>query len=480
MKQKKIGLSVLLFAGFVLWCYPLFLKSTFGPVSFEQFLFHLMNPLKGTHPKLYLKGVGYAILLPLLLTAIVRRPSLFLPRKWKQKVFVWEKSRWQVWVAVVSFIAAVAFQIHVLKIHDWYESVSHPTTIYRDYYHVSRPDEVRFMQKKNAVVIYMESMENTYGNGSVFQKNYIPELTDLEAKNISFKRFHQYAGTQWTIAGVFSGMCGIPLKIPLKGTRLDMFKTFVPGAQCIPEVLAENGYETGMILGTNAEFSGMDNLAKGHGFNTYWGIEEIKSEKGELTPDMMGHGWGLNDEAMFNFAKEKIGAAAKRGKPFFFVLETMDTHFPNGFFNPRICAASEHNMTDAISCSSKQITAFVDWIKSQPFGKNTAIILLGDHIAMSNDVYDDLIKNPERQVMNIFMNGAVHGPVRAREFGTFDFAPTILAFMGAIVPDDSWGLGRNLFGKGKTLTEELGVEVVKKEIQRYAKEYQALFEERKK
>ena len=479
MKQKGVFLSLFVFVGCVLWCYPLFLKSTFGPVSFEQFLFHLMNPLKGTHPKLYLKGLGYAFLLPLLITAVVRQPSLFLPKKLKSKMAAWEKSRWQVGLAVLSFVAALGFQVHVLKIHEWYESVSNPTTIYRDYYRVTRPENVRFTQKKNAVVIYMESMENTYGNGSVFQKNYIPELTQLEAKNTSFKRFYQYPGTQWTMAGVFSGLCGIPLRIPLKGTRLDMFKTFVPGAQCIPEVLAANGYETGMILGTNAEFSGQDNFAKGHGFKSYWGIEEIEREKGKLAPEMMGHGWGLNDEALFNFAKEKITQAAANGKPFFFVLETMDTHFPNGFFNPRLCEAVEQNMTDAISCSAKQIEGFVRWIQNQPFGKDTAIILMGDHIAMANDVYEELIKNPERQVMNIFMNGAVKKTVKEREFGTFDFAPTILAYLGAVVPDESWGLGRNLFSSVKTVTEELGFERVKKEVQRYSKEYQAFFQQQK-
>ena len=478
MTRKKVFLSAFVFVGFVLWCYPLFLKTTFGPVSFEQFLFHLMNPLKGTHPKLYIKGIGYAFLLPLLLSALYRRPSLFLPKKWKQKVICWEVSRWQGRLAVLSFMAAVAFQIHVLKIGEWYESVSNPTTIFKDYYRVLNPEEVQFKQKKNAVLIYMESIENTYGDMSVFQKNYIPELKKLERENMSFRRFYQYPGTQWTMAGVFSGLCGIPLKIPLRGTRLDMFKTFVPGAKCIPEVLAANGYRTEMILGSNAEFSGMDNFAKGHGFNAYWGIQEIEREKGKLTPDMMGHGWGLNDEAMFGFAKERIKAAAATGKPFFFVLETMDTHFPNGYFNPRICARVENNMTDAVSCSSKQIDAFVKWIQEQPFGKDTAVILLGDHIAMANDVYGELKKNPSRQVVNIFMNGISSKKAVEREFGTFDFAPTILTYLGAILPDDSWGIGRNLMSKSKTLTEEMGFEKVKREIQRYSAEYQALFQER--
>ncbi|MDY6407614.1 MAG: sulfatase-like hydrolase/transferase [Pseudomonadota bacterium] len=479
MKIKKISFYLLVFLGFVLWCYPLFLKTTFGPVSFEQFLFHLVNPIKGTHPKIYLKGIGYAFLLPLFLTIIFCRPSLLLPRKKQKMAQKWELNHFRWVFAWISLVGALGFQVYILKIHQWYDSVTHPTTIFKEHYRVYDPKSVHFTQKKNAIIIYMESMENTYGNGSVFKKNYIPELTQLAQMHTSFNRFYQYPGTQWTMAGVFSSLCGIPLKIPLKGTRLDMFKTFLPGAVCIPEVLSANGYETAMILGTNAEFSGMDNFAKGHGFQRYWGIHEIEREKGTLTPDMMGHGWGLNDAAMFRFAQEKITKAAQTGRPFFFVLETMDTHFPNGFFNPKICTRHEGNMTDAIQCSSKQIDAFVNWIKNQPFASDTAIILLGDHIAMANDVYDKLIKNPERQVMNIFINGVSQNNIKKkRAFGTFDFAPTILAYMGAILPDNSWGLGRSLLATDPTLTETFGFDTVRREIQRYSTEYQNFFRER--
>jgi len=476
--MKNKALNFLIFITFVLFCYPLFLQKTFGEVSLEQVLFHLMNPLKGTNPKLYVKGIGYLFLLPLLLALLYRKTHLFLPRKWKNGVLKWENSRFQAVGIGVLFLGAVGLQLHVLKIGEWLDSHRHPTTIFRDYAVTQQIENITFNQKKNAVVIYMESVESTYADGSVFKKNYIPELTELANRETSFDGFYQYPGTQWTIAGIFSGLCGLPLKIPMKGMRLDLFKTFLPNAVCVPQVLQAKGYETQMILGTNAEFSGMDNFASQHGFNKYWGIHEIEREKGGLTKEMMGHGWGLNDEAVFEFAKEKIGQAAQANKPFFFVIETMDTHFPNGFFNPKICQKSENNMTDVIRCSSKQIRDLVDWIQAQPFGPDTAIILFGDHIAMSNDVIKELRKNPHRQVVNIFING-VQPPEfkKKREFGTFDFAPTILAFLGGIVPGDAIGLGRNLFSETPTLTETMGTDTVKREIQKYSPEYQWFFGE---
>ncbi|MBQ7412795.1 MAG: sulfatase-like hydrolase/transferase [Alphaproteobacteria bacterium] len=475
-KIKKIIVFLLTFLGLVMWCYPLFLKKTFGPVSIEQFMFHLLYPLKGTHPKLYLKGIGYVFCLPLLLTFLFQNPIRFIPRKWKEKLIFLKSDCYLFGQAVLIILGGIVFQLYIFDIPGWYRSVSNPTTIFRDYYHVWDAEQIRFPTKKNAIVIYMESIENTYENPAIFPKNYIPELSRLKKKNLSFEGFQQYPGTQWTMGGIFSGMCGVPLKLPIKNNRLDLFKDFLPSAVCIPQILQKHGYETGMILGTNAEFSGMNNFAKQHGFKSCWGIREIEQEKGSLSPEMMGHGWGLNDEAIFNFAKEKISAAAASHKPFFFVLETMDTHFPNGFLNPRKCKVFENSITDAIRCSSKEIDSFVQWVKNQPFGKDTAIILLGDHIAMTNDVYESLIQNPHRQIVNIFINGVQSDIIRTnRSFGTFDFAPTILSFMGAILPENTWGLGRNLLSDAPTVTELLGSDAVQQEIQCYSPEYQLFF-----
>ena len=477
--KKKILLFFFVFLCFVLLCYPLFLKSTFGPVSFEQFLFHLMNPLKGTDVRLYYKGLGYAFVLPLFLTFIYMFPALFIPRKFKAIFEKWQKSKYQFVCAIILFVFSIVFQLYVLRIDVWYYGHTHPTTLFRDSYVVPKPQDVAFTEKRNAIVIYLESMENTYENFSVFDKNYIPELTKLAEENTSFDRFYQLPGTQWTIAGLVDGMCGIPLKIPMKGIRLDLFETFLPSAVCIPEILKKNGYDTGFIVGSELKFSGLDNLVSQHGFDKYWGVAEIELEKGKMTNEEKGHGWGYNDEAMFNFAREKITLVSKQDKPFFYVLMTIDTHFPNGYFNPRTCVHSENNFTDVVSCSSREVNKFVDWIKAQPFAENTAIIILGDHITMGNDVYDIISKSEDRQVINIFINGT-KTPVKKekRAFGTFDFAPSILSSMGAVLPNDSFGLGRDLFSATPTLTESLSPEKIREELQKYSPEYQNFFKPR--
>ena len=91
--KKKILLFLFVFLSFILLCYPLFLQKTFGNVSFEQVIFHLVNPLKGTDIRLYYKGFGYAFFLPLFLTFLYMYPSWFVPKKFKGKIGKWQKSK---------------------------------------------------------------------------------------------------------------------------------------------------------------------------------------------------------------------------------------------------------------------------------------------------------------------------------------------------------------------------------------------------
>ena len=234
--RKKILFSFV-FLCFILSCYPLFLRKTFGSVSFEQVIFHLMNPLKGTDIRLYYKGFAYAFALPLFLTFLYMFPSWFVPKKFKSIFFRWQNSKWQARLSGVLFTLSIVLQLHVLHIGDWYYGYTHPTTLFRDHYVAPKMQDIVFKEKRNAVIIYLEAMEKTYGNTSIFDKDYIPELTNLANQNVSFDRFYQYPGSEWTIAGLVNGMCGIPLKIPMSGVRLDLFKTFLPSAVCISQVL---------------------------------------------------------------------------------------------------------------------------------------------------------------------------------------------------------------------------------------------------
>jgi len=66
------------------------------------------------------------------------------------------------------------------------------------------------VKPKNLVLIYVESLENSYQKPTLFDKNLLTSLDQF--KGLTFSDFRQAPGTGWTIAGMIATQCGIPLK----------------------------------------------------------------------------------------------------------------------------------------------------------------------------------------------------------------------------------------------------------------------------
>ena len=151
-------------------------------------------------------------------------------------------------------------------------------------------------------------------------------------------------------------------------------------------------------------------------------------------------------------------------------LLTVDTHFPDGYRCSLCQDEHETDYKDALSCSSRQVAAFVKWIQQQDFYENTTIVISGDHLSMAAEIAKDTPEDYERTVYNCILNPAVE-PEQATErvFTTMDMFPTTLAAMGVQIEGDRLGLGTNLFSKRATLAEEIGYEALNENVSRYSK-----------
>ena len=74
--------------------------------------------------------------------------------------------------------------------------------------------------------------------------------------------------------------------------------------------------------------------------------------------------WGYEDEKLFAYAKDELNRLSKEDEPFNLTLLTVDTHFEDGY----VCELCEdqypgNQYANVISCSSRQISQFVEWIK---------------------------------------------------------------------------------------------------------------------
>lgn len=129
-----------------------------------------------------------------------------------------------------------------------------------------------------------------------------------------------------------------------------------------------------------------------------------------------------------------------------------------------------------LSCSSKRVYAFIEWLKTQPFWDNTTVIISGDHLTMDPDFLADIDENYTRTVYNCIINSAVN-PIKQKNrlFATFDLFPTTLSAMGVRIKGDRLGLGTDLFSASQTLTEKYGYENLNAELQKKSEFYNSEF-----
>lgn len=185
----------------------------------------------------------------------------------------------------------------------------------------------------------------------------------------------------------------------------------------------------------------------------------------------------MEDLHLFDFAKQKLTAIAQQEQPFAFTMLTVDTHRPNGFVCEKCVGLWGEQYENVISCSDKQVAAFIDWLKRQDFYENTTIIIAGDHITMdeeyiSRNVPDDY----DRTVYNCIINSPIttqHN--KNRQFVAADIFPTTLAALGCTIEDERLGLGTNLFSGKKTLVEEMGYDAFEEQLAMSSRYYKKHF-----
>lgn len=132
---------------------------------------------------------------------------------------------------------------------------------------------------------------------------------------------------------------------------------------------------------------------------------------------------------------------------------------------------------DIVSCSDDQISDFIDFIKTTKVYPNTAIVVIGDHLARRNPLYDTLEKSENRFIFNRFVN--INLPVSTeRSFSMLDLGATLLEMLGFVLPQKGLGLGRSLLSSQEpTLIEKYGIEHIHGEILKNSAFYKKLLKE---
>ena len=137
------------------------------------------------------------------------------------------------------------------------------------------------------------------------------------------------------------------------------------------------------MVGSDADFGGREPYFLQHGMDQV--LDIFTARKDGIIPSDYFVWWGMEDLHLFEYAKQELTEISRQDQPFAFTMLTVDTHHVGGY-RCKLCtdSTSGENYDSAISCSSRQVVEFVEWIQAQPFYENTTIIIVGDHESMDN------------------------------------------------------------------------------------------------
>ena len=464
-----IGCIVLLFLGCIAFFSARWYITEFGDTGFDSILYTLFSEMSGTDSAV-IQNFMMTALLPGLVTFVVLTLVLWAKRGTGQKIYPFTKKRARIISLILSAVMLMSAAVTV-DLPSYIAYVSQQSSIYQDEYVDPLQAKITFPEeKRNLIYIFLESMENTYMSadvGGALDRNVMPELTALvqDEDNINFSHtdgiggFHNMTGASWTIGAMVAHTSGIPLKVPIGVDRNEYGQdSFLPGVNTITNVLQEAGYYQTLMVGSDANFGGRKPYFEQHGLNRTFDIFTAR-EVGIVPPGYFVF-WGMEDMHLFDFAKQELLKIAEQEQPFNFTMLTVDTHRTNGYVCRKCIGLWGEQYENVISCSSKQVAEFVNWIKQQDFYENTTIIIAGDHITMDEGYIDrNVAEDYDRTVYNCIINSPVETEFeKNRQFVAADMFPTTLAAIGCEIEGERLGLGTNLFSGQPTLAEEMGLE----------------------
>ena len=457
----------------VITCSLRWMFDTWSNLTMDELIYHLTSPLDGTNDAMIREYIDTCIVPAVIVLLFLL--VLFAAFRKKKRYYIVMAGAIVLSVSVGALSVRGAWQD--LDMGNYVADRGTYSTFIDDNYVSPSDVELTFPQeKRNLIYIFLESMETTYADtqsGGAFDRNVIPELTQIAQENEDFSGEtadlnggYSMPGTTWTIGAMFAQTSGLPLSVSIDGNSMDTQTSFFAGAVTLGDILESQGYSQTLLIGSDAAFGGRELYFTEHG--NYEMMDYKYAVQNGLIPEDYHVWWGYEDEKLFEFARQKVTELVAQPEPFNLTMLTVDTHFEDGYVCERCPQLyGDDQYSNVMRCSSRQVSAFVQWLQQQDFYENATIILCGDHPTMDSDYCEDIDSGYTRKTYTAYINAAAQKETETRrDFTTFDQFPTTLAALGVQIEGNRLGLGTNLFSSEPTLTERFGRETEERELKK--------------
>jgi len=307
-------------------------------------------------------------------------------------------------------------------------------------------NEVNAIPGKNLVVIFMESIENTFTDSKTLP-DLTPNLNLLAKEGLTFTGISNGLNADDTFSAVYSVFMGLPILpeqiiSPLlwEGGLQDRYGGNLPS---MPFILYKAGYSQTFLQGPSLKFAGTNMLLQREKIDS-----ALSYESSGKTPEP--DSWGCSDRQLFEWGTSHFEQMASSGKPFALYLATIDTHLPAGFIYDNSEAypwanEKERRYLRAVKTTDREIGKFIAELKKSKAWDNTVVVLLTDHFLNSSNVEDILAGNKKRRHVGIVLNAGRKGTIDTPG-ATSDWGPTILSLIG-VKHNHTFPVGENLTAK---------------------------------
>lgn len=480
---SRVVLTLLAFTGLLCMFSALWYCDLFGDIGVESVLFTVLAGFAGVQGGMVASWIFSALVPSLLITGLIfflllKVPYILFKGRDAER---FDKSRIVCAIlTVVIIISSFASAFHSVGLDSFAINLLAKTKIYENEYIDPQSTNITFpKEKRNLIYIYMESMETSFFSkekGGAIDEDALSPLYNLAKDNINFSQSEEVGGgqtvfgTTWTSAAMMAHTSGIPMRSPVSLEAI-AGNEFFDSTITLSDILSENDYNQALMVGSNAEYGGRKDYYLQHGTDKVYDIYTAYEDG--IVPEGYFEWWGMEDKYLYSYAKQKLSEMSKQSKPFAFTMLTVDTHHVGGFKCSECKGEFSEQYTNALACSARQMSQFIEWIKAQDFYENTTIIISGDHYTMDNGfIKRNVNKKYTRRVYNCFINavgGSEHS--KNREFTTLDMFPTTLSALGCEVEGNRLGLGVDLFSGEPTLCEKYGYRKLNRELQKHSEYY---------
>ncbi|WP_030013640.1 sulfatase-like hydrolase/transferase [Curtobacterium sp. S6] len=456
---------LLIWAGLTFLIAALGIRHFWGKISVSQMLTNLVSvQTDGGGGALVWMGIGFVGVLPIVLTIGIALFRRYLRRR-RARRDTESRPRRSPWIGrSVSAVMVLALTIGgtssfatTVGMGDYIRSASSPYDM-ADYY--KDPKVTGDSHKNNIVTIYLESGEQTLADDQLFEKNAFESLQQATPESEGWQSvdsLQQYNGGGWTMAGLTSTQCGVPLKgsssvLSSAGSSDSdgQGANYLGGLNCVGDVLGKHGYKNAFLGGANGSFAGKDKFLGGHGYTEEKDLSTWRN-MGEPEKNFRSD-WGLSDQRLMEHAKEEIdqlhAESEKTGQPFNLSMLTLDTHEPVHVYD--YCNVdTKSDVTSVYACSMQQVAGYVDYMKEKGYLDDTAVVIMGDHLkhmSAGDAFHEELDNNPNRSIFNrVWVPGDKNSaPLRPR-VDQLNMFPTLLEAAGLELENHEAGLGVSAF-----------------------------------